>query len=845
MLFQSIRNSRNIRPLMLALTALMATLASSRVGWAEEAAPKKPPLPKILALSVQPATLMLDNNRDIRTLVVTGQTAKGYAVDLSPVATLKPGAGGIVRVDGDGFVRPLKTGKTTLLVRAAGRQTTIPVTVRSVGSPPVSFVREVMPVLSKVGCNAGTCHGSAKGKNGFKLSLRGYDPDFDHHALVDDVLGRRFNRANPEQSLMLLKPTGAVPHKGGVLFAVGSPSYNLLKKWISEGVRSDADKVKRVSRLEVVPTVPNTTLPGMTQKMLVLAHFPDGTTRDVTKEAVFTSSMPETATTTPGGTITAIRRGEAAFLVRYEGAYAAANVTVIGDRKGYQWAAQPELNYIDRLVDRKLQKIQALPSGLCDDATFLRRVSIDLTGMPPTPEVARAFLADRTPTQTKRARIVDALLASPDYVDRWTNKWADLLDANSKFLGDVGVRKFRNWIRSAVAENVPYDKFVRTMMTASGSAYENPASNYLRVSRDTATATENVTQLFLGVRFSCAKCHDHPFEKWTQNQYYQFGAWFAQVGFKGGQAAGDEVVFNKGTGDVTHPKTGLAVMPNVPVGHVMLAAFQSTKGGTTTAALTDRRDAFSDWLTSKENPFFSRAMANRLWSYLLGKGIIDPVDDIRASNPPVNPELLEALNKDFVDSGFDLKHLMQVIVLSRTYQASIASNKWNRDDTTNFSHALPRRLEAEQLLDAINQATGAHTAFAGVPAGTRAMQLPDAKDAGGDGFLDLFGKPARESPCECERSGTVSLGQALSLINGPTIANAIAAPEGRLALLLKANPSDANLAEDVFLAVVSRMPTTRERRNALAHFKEAANRTEGAQDLMWALINSPAFLFNR
>jgi Protein of unknown function (DUF1549)/Protein of unknown function (DUF1553) len=824
------------KSLLTLVCAALAAGATMPAAIAEDAAPPKPALPKIVSLSVQPAALTLEDSRDARSLIVTGKTAAGYMVDLSPVAVVKAAAP-VVRVDKDGYVQPVKAGSTHLTIAAAGQRIDVPVTVKSVSAPPVSFVREVMPILSKAGCNAGTCHGSAKGKNGFKLSLRGYDPDYDHHALVDDIEGRRFNRTDPAHSLMLLKPLGEVPHKGGVAIRPNSRYYALLKQWIAEGVVSDMDRVKRVARLEVLPSVPNLTLPGLTQKSLVLAHYPDGTTRDVTREAVLTSSMPETATVKPTGEITAIRRGEAALLVRYEGTYATTPLTVLGARKGYQWAGVTQLNYIDKLVDQKLQKIKAVPSGLCDDSTFLRRVSIDLTGLPPTPEQARAFIEDKTSSSAKREKIVDALLGSPSYADRWTNKWADLLDCNSKFLGDKGVRKFRNWIHAAVAENMPYDKFVRAMVTASGDAYENAPANYLRVVRDTATATENVTQLFLGVRFSCNKCHDHPFERWTQNQYYEFGAFFAQVSFKPGQQPGDEVVYDKAGGEVMHPKTSMAVTPLVPVGHLARTADFRTG--------TERRDLLADWLTSKENPFFSRAMVNRLWSYFLGKGIIDPVDDIRASNPPSNPQLLESLNKDFVDSGFDLKHMMRRIVLSRTYQADLRANIWNADDKTNFSHAVPRRLEAEQLLDAIHIATNTDTNFAGLPVGTRANALPDANVPGGDGFLDLFGKPSRDTPCECERSSTVSLGQALNLINGPTISDAIASPQGRIAQLMKANLSNDKLIEEIFLSVVSRMPTAKEKQNAISHITKAVNRSEGAQDLMWALINSPAFLFNR
>ena len=450
--------------------------------------------------------------------------------------------------------------------------------------------------------------------------------------------------------------------------------------------------------------------------------------------------------------------------------------------------------------------------------------------MPPTPDATRAFLGDTSPSAEKRTKLIDKRLSSMEYVDRWTNKWADLLDCNSKYLGPQGVRKFRNWLHGAVAENMPYDKFVNSLVTASGDANENAPANYLRVIRDTSTATENVTQLFLGVRFSCAKCHDHPFERWTQNQYYQFGAFFAKVGYKPGPG-GTEVVFNKDDGEVMHPKTGLKVAPYVPVGQ-------------NPSAVSNRRDSFAHWLTSSDNPFFSRAMANRLWSYFFGRGIIEPVDDIRASNPPVNPELLDALNRDFVTSGYDLKHLMRVIVQSRAYQSSIASNVWNADDKTNFSHALPRRLEAEQLLDAINQATGTQSAFGGLPAGTKAGQIPDAVASGADGFLDLFGRPSRDTPCECERSSSVSLGQAMALINGPTT-DTISSKDGRITRLMATNPADDKIVEEVFLSALCRTPSAREKKAALDTLKTATNRTEGAQDLMWALLNSPAFLFNR
>ncbi len=788
--------------------------------------------PPIQSISVQPAQLTLFDGRDMRSVLVTGQRTDGIGVDLSPVAKYKP-ASPIVKIDDEGNISPLKAGKTTITVSAGGKSIVLPVEVKSAKQPPISFVREVMPIMSRVGCNAGTCHGSAKGKNGFKLSLRGYDPSFDYHALVDDIGGRRFNRVDPMQSLMLLKPAGMVPHKGGTLFIPGTRYYQILEAWIREGVVNDFKVAPKLTRIEVLPRVANLNLPGYEQKTLVIAHYADGSTRDVTKQGVFTSSLSEVATASTTGKLKAVRRGEAALLVRYEGNYASLPLTVIGDRTGYQWVQLPRFNYVDKFVDAKLQKIKAIPSPVCDDATYLRRVAIDLIGAPPTPAQVRAFVKDTTPTTAKRTRLVDALLRSPEFDERWTNKWADLLSANSKFLGDRGVVKFRLWLHQAISSNMPYDRFVRELVTASGDSFENAPANFYRVNNDTSKATENVTQLFLGVRFSCNKCHDHPFERWTQNQYYQFGAFFARVGHKGGQP-GSEIIFPQESGEVLHPKTNLVVAPKVPIGKMSRLASN-----------TDRRLGFAEWLTSAENPYFSRAIVNRLWSYFYGKGIIDPVDDIRAGNPPSNPELLEALNADFVKNGFDLKHIMRVMVLSRAYQHSLQSNRWNVDDISNFSHSMPRRLEAEQLLDAIYQATGTVPKFEGLPIGTKAKQLPDAAIAGGDTFLTLFGRPPRESPCECERVSNVSLSQALNLINGPTISDAIANPQGRLARFMQANPTDERVIEEVFLSTLCRYPTAKEQQNTLQYLKKSPSKMEGAQDLMWALINSPAFLFNR
>ncbi len=796
----------------------------------EEAVPSVD-IPEIKALKTHPESLTLEHARDGRRVLVSGQTKDGKWVDVTSSAVLKPTSEG-VKVLEDGYIFPNSVGPATIKVTVKGISTELPVNVASVDAPPVSFVRDVMPILSHAGCNSGTCHGSAKGKNGFKLSLRGYDPDFDYELLIEDISGRRFNRAFPEQSLMLLKTTSEVPHKGGQVIVPDSRDYNLIHQWISEGVVSDVETTQRVESLEVFPESAELSMPGTKQQMLVIAHYPDGTTRDVTREAKFTSSVNEVAKITGDGMVTAERRGETAILTRYEGAYSTNGIIVMGDRSGYEWVKTPEYNYIDTHVHNKLKRLKILPSELCTDEEFVRRIYFDMTGLPPDPAQVRSFLADKTPAKEKREKLIDILVETPEYVDHWTHKWGDLLQSNRKFLGERGMWLFQEWIHESIAKNRPYNQFVHDLITATGSTYANPAANYFRVSREYTAAVENTTQLFLGVRFACNKCHDHPFEVWTQNQYYELGAFFSGVKLKNGRLPGDEIVYASfSPSPVKHPRTLAVVNPSVPFGEVQKDA-------------ADQRESLAEWLTSSENPMFAKAGANRIWSYFMGRGIIEPVDDIRTSNPPSNPDLLDALTKDFVDSGFDMKHIMKTLARSRTYQQSIKTNKWNKEDTINFSHATARRLTAEQLLDAIGVATGSQPKFQGVPKNFRAVQLPDSR-VKDDGFLKLFGRPERESSCECERTTEVSLAHAMNLINGPTVANAIIDPNGRIAKLLKDNKDDRVLVEELYLATFARLPEENEYTTAVEHLAKAESKEEGAQDLLWALINSPAFLFNR
>ena len=828
---------------------LFCFLANETKGAETEVGVLKTPqmeLPPVQSLKLTPSRLSLKHADDVRRFLVSGQTQSGQWIDVTSWAEISTGSQKIY-LSQKNAIHPQEVGVSQITVVYDGLTAHLPITVESIERLPVSFVRQVAPTLSRMGCNAGTCHGAAKGKNGFKLSLRGYDLDFDYQSLIKDLSGRRFNRTVPEKSLMLLKPTQSVPHEGGFVLDPMSDHYGLLKKWIEEGVKSDVSRTTKVERLEIVPQQATIQLPGMEQQVLVVAHYDDGTSSDVTDMAIYSTSLQEVATVSNDGLVTAVRRGEASVLVRYEGLYITSQITVMGDRSDFRWVKTEAYNYIDESVYDKLKQFKILPSAICTDADFIRRVYLDLTGLPPTPSQVREFLAKPESSQKKRSLLVDQLLDSREFVDHWTHKWADLLQCNRKFLGERGVWLFRNWIRDAVATNKPYDQMVRDLLLASGSTFKNPVANYYRISSGpvkegnrniglevkTDAATESATQLFLGVRFSCNKCHDHPFEKWTQNQYYEFSSFFSEIGVKRGQLPDERIIYSKynPVGGVEHPKTGQIVKANVPFGELKPLE-------------PDPRSALVDWLTAGSNPLFARSMANRMWSYFFGRGIIDPVDDIRSSNPPSNPKLLDLLTKDFVEHQFDLKHLMRTIANSRVYQHSVQTNDWNKMDTVNFSRAIPRRLTAEQLLDSIMAATGSRTSFADMPTGIRTTQLPDS-NLDDRGFLKLFGRPERESVCECERVSEVSLSHALTLINGPTVAEAIKDEKGRVPLLIEKGVDDSALIEEIYLATLSRLPDTSEQVNAAAYISSAQNKIEGTQDLMWALINSPAFLFNR
>ena len=807
----------------------------------------------ITKIIVQPSSIVLFEAAKGHGVLVTGVNNDGGKIDLTDEAKLEA-AGGNVRISEDGLIYGTGQGEGKVNVSVAGHSTELSVTVHDMSQErPLTFVRDVMPVLNKVGCTTGACHGSAKGKNGFKMSLRGYDPKFDYDALLYEISGRRVNRAAPADSLMIAKPTQAVPHQGGYVLTNEGYKQDILQ-WISEGaVFGDSEK-DGVVKLEVFPKEIFMERPGMRQQVLVTAHYGDGSVRDVTREASIKSNVetvaavgegaehaptavrPGPAALSAGQSLVAERIGEAALQVRYEGKFVTVPITVLNPEPGFAWTNPPQYNFIDEQIDAKLERLKIEPSPLADDATFLRRVHLDLNGIPPTPKQARAFLEDPEKSRLKRQRLIDELIKRKEYVDHWAHKWGDLLQSNRKYLGEKGTWAFRQWIRDSIAANKPYDDMVRELITSVGSTYQNPATNFFRVNDDPKAALETTSQVFMGVRLVCANCHDHPFERWTQDQYYETAAFFAAVGIKPGFDNDEQIVFVKRDDDrVKYPRSGQYADPK----YLVAAA-----GAPPIPDDGDRREALAAWLTSDKNPFFARAITNRIWSYLMGRGIIDPVDDIRASNPPVNEELLAALADDFIKNGYDLQHVIRTIVNSRAYQTSITTNKWNETDETNFSRFKPRRLPAETLLDAIAIATGSPLEFEGVPKGFRAQELPDSF-VGKGGFLDVFGRPQRESPCECERRDNVGLPHAMNLVNGPTLAEAIADPEGRVATAVLAGESSKNLVDELYLAAYSRFPTASEYDTALTYIDKGPSRASRAQDLLWALVNSNAFLFNR
>jgi hypothetical protein len=720
----------------------------------------------------------------------------------------------------------------------------------SVQAAPVSFRNDVMAVLSRAGCNQGACHGNQNGKNGFKLSLRGQDPDFDFDALTRDTLGRRTDRLHPEDSLILAKATSRVPHEGGKRFDQNSLEYQLLYRWIAEGMRPDPSNAPLLRRLEVTPSQQVLIEPADRIPLRVRAVFSDGQVRDVTRLSVFETSNLVVRVDADG---VACRQnlGETTILVRYLDRQAAVQLAFVPARPHFVWPNPPEANYIDHHVFAKQRTLRVAPSALAPDHVFLRRVYLDVLGILPTPDETRRFQADTR--SDKRARLIDALLERPEFADFWSLKWADLLHCEEKVLDAKGVRLFHDWIRRSIAEGKPLNEFARELIAARGSTYGQPAANWYRALRDPQTRAEAAAQVFLGVRMQCARCHNHPFDRWTQTDYHSLAAFFSRVqyrivennrrdGFDKHEFIGEQIVWMDRSGEIKHPNSGEVLRP------LFLGSVTPTS-----AREDDRLIALADWIADPKNPFFARAQVNRVWYHLFGRGIVEPNDDFRASNPPSNAPLLDALAQDFIDDRFDLRSLLRTILNSRTYQLSAVPNETNRDDEANFARALVRPLQAEQLLDALGRVTGVTPSFPGHPAGTRAGQLPGVTGnrgrrqppSDGERFLTSFGKPIRLLSCECERSEDTTLNQAFQLITGPLVNQMLNVADNRIGRLLAERKSDAEIVEEFYLAALCHPPSATERQAALAMIGRAKDRRAALEDLLWGLVNAKEFLLRQ
>ena len=781
-----------------------------------------------------PSELNLSGARGRAQIVVT-EDGGNQSVDVTRSASYGVEDPEVLSVTPEGIIQPKANGETQILIG----DKVVKVKVSAMDVPlPVSFRHETLPVLSRMGCSSGSCHGSPHGKGGFRLSLRAFDPVLDALTLVREEFGRRTNPIEPDKSLILLKPTTQLSHEGGKQLEKGSPEYDLLRAWIAGGAALGEESEALCTGIEIYPSSARVLkFPASDQQFAVHAKFSDGTTRDVTELAVFESSSENVATVSRTGLARGVGRGDVVIIVRYLAFIESANLTLVRDIDGFAWSNPPAANYLDELVYAKLRQLQYEAAPRSSDRTFIRRLYLDLTGLLPDAEAVQQFLADGDPH--KRAKLIDVLLESESHAAFWAQKWGDLLRVSRKQIGLGPVFKLSRWLVNAVATNQSYDDFARDILTARGSSLVHPAANYYRAAGDTFDAMETSAQLFLGSRIQCAKCHNHPFERWTQNNYYGLAAFFNRVERKKTGRADELIVFASKSGEVTHPATHKTMKPWAP------------KAGTMNVAEgKDRREVFAKWLTKDDNPFFAQVEANRIWAHVMGRGIVEPFDDFRDTNPPTNAPLLAALAKDFVTSGYDRRHLLRTILNSNTYQATSKTTPLNKDDQRYFSHYQPRMLSAEQLVDALGSITGRPMQFAGVPASMKATELPapDLKphDRGKIGeieFMKVFGQPERQTICECERGDDSSLGQALELFNGKLMHGMITHKEGRLHKWIKDGVGDDEIVKRLYEAALSRPPIERELTLHREYLADAESRDQALEDTLWMVLNKSEFLF--
>jgi hypothetical protein len=808
------------------------------------------PKAALTRIEIVPSSIEFAGPRYSQRLLVEGTFADGHQEDLTSQAHITSSDGKIAVVDKDDFVQPRADGHATVAATVENQRASASLDVKNYSKiTPLSFRNDVLPVMTKMGCNSGPCHGAAAGKNGFKLTLRGYDPEVDYYTLTHQALARRTERMEPAKSLILLKPTLTIPHGGGRRFMLDSPEYKVISGWIAHGMPAPQETDARVTKIQVLPREASLR-PGGKQQLVVMASFSDGRTQDVTRWAKYDSGDEGVATVDDQGHVTMHSFGEAPVTVWYQSHVAFSRLRI-----PYRYQLQetvfknaPRHNYIDDAILKHLEALHIPPSPPASDSEFIRRAYLDGAGILPKPAEVKAFLRDSSPD--KRNRLIDALMKRPEFVDYWAYKWSDLLLVSSNRLSNGEMWSYYNWIRDSVARNKPWDQFVYEIVTATGNTVRNGAANYWVIHRDPLDTSENMAQAFLGITITCAHCHNHPLAKWTQKDYYGMANLFARVRLKTFSPSGarkgigplfnNVTVYSAPTGEFTDDRF-MTVLPPKPLD---AKALPETIPG-------DTRVYFAKWLASADNPFFARSLVNRLWRNFMGRGLIEPVDDLRATNPATNDELPDELVKDFTAHNFDINHMIRTIMQSATYQASSEPLKENARDDKYGSHYVIKRLPAEVLLDAYSQVTQEPEKFDAYPAGTRALQLPDT--AVKSYFLNAFGRPARQQTRESERTSVPTITQALHIINGDTLNNKVRAPDNSIDALIKRGLSDEQIVKDLYFASFSRYPKETEQAALVKALHSAEQqkmpgaddpRRDALNDMMWAMLTSEAFMFN-
>ncbi len=824
--------------------ALLVALLLALPAAAQEVAPLPKPA-DIKTLSVKPEAVTLPGDDASTQLIVTATLNDGRVIDLTTDSKFAVTDAKLATVSEGGRVLPKGNGATDLTVSFGDKTAKVPVSVKFVGETrPINFGNQVVPVFTKLGCNSGGCHGKQSGQNGFRLSLLGFDPEFDYGTLVKEGRGRRLMPASPDESLFLLKGTGAMPHGGGRKLEPASDEYKVVRRWIAAGMPYGDEKDATVTKISIFPDARVMTRQAK-QQLAVLAHYSDGTTEDVTRRAQFETNDGEVASVDGTGLVrTLALSGQAAVMARYLGKVSVFRAVVPLGVKTPDWTFAGK-TVVDEHTTRKWKELGLVPSELSTDEVFVRRIYLDLCGTLPTPKQATDFLADKT--ADKRDKLIDTLLDSPEYAYYFANKWADVLRVKRR--GEAsraqGTFAFHGWIREAVASDLPYSEFARAVIGATGDEAKNPPTVWFKELEKPEQFVDDTAQVFLGQRLACAQCHHHPYEKWSQEDYWGLAAFFGRVGKKdipkaGGSGNGNDgkLIYTKSSGTVNNKRTGKVALPKPLDGEPMEIS-----------ADDDPRVKLIDWMTNPTNPFFAKAVANRYWAHFLGRGIVDPLDDMRVTNPPTNPELLDALAKNLTDNKYSLKALIKTICKSRTYQLSAVPNEFNKSDKHAYARYYPKRMQAEVLLDAVNQVADSPTNFSGLPKDKngprKAVQLPD--ESFGCYFLDVFGRPQRISACECERVSEANLAQALHLLNSDEVQGKVAGG-GRTAAMMKAEDkrTDVEKVEELFLWAFGRKPTENDVKVALAHIaKHEKNKKTAYENILWALLNTKEFQFNQ